>query len=104
MQHRYSLQYYTHNSSLDTQLCLVSFLYRHFELRVRQGGCHPILEELVHLLRCASYEPARIQQRVELILDRVKVCVLTHAFDQVVLLSKLFYLVSGFVRQYLKVI
>jgi hypothetical protein len=56
------------------------------------------------LLRCASYEPARIQQRVELILDRVKVCVLTHAFDQVVFLSELFYLVSGFVRQYLKVI
>jgi len=31
------------------------------ELRVSQGRCHPILKELVHLLRCASYERARFQ-------------------------------------------
>jgi hypothetical protein len=90
--------------SLDIKLSLVSCIYRRFELWVFQGGCHPLGEELIHLLRCTSNERARIQQRVELILDRVKIRILSHAFNQVVLFSEFFYLVRGFMRQYLSAI
>lgn len=78
-------------------------MYRRFKLWVLQGGCHPLIEELIHLLRRASNERARLQQCVELILDRVKINILSNAFNKVVLLSELFHLVRSFMRKYLKV-
>ena len=77
-------------------------MYRRFKLWVLQGGCHPLIEELIHLLRRASNERARLQQCVELILDRVKINILSNAFNEVVLLSELFHLVRGFMRKYLR--
>ncbi len=86
------------------QLCLVSFIHRSFQLWVLQGGCYPLLEELIHLLRCASNERMRFQQPVEFILDRIKISILSHPFNQVVFFSEFFHLVRGFMRQYLSTI
>ena len=93
--------YFTLSQFSDIQLSLVSFIYRHFKLWVLQGGCHPFLDKLIHLLWCAPDERARIQHSVKLILDRIKICILSYAFNQVVLFSELFHLVRGFVRQHL---
>jgi hypothetical protein len=95
------LSYY---QQLDIQFCLVSFIHRSFQLWVLQGGYNPLLEELIHLLRCASNERTRFQQLVEFILDRIKISVLSHPFNQIVLLSEFFHLVRCFMRQYLSTI
>jgi hypothetical protein len=74
---------------------------RRFELWVLQGGYHPLIEELIHLLRCAPNERARVQQCIELVLDRVKINILPNAFNEVIFFSELFNLVRGFMRKYL---
>lgn len=84
---------------LDVELCLLALGEHGLQLSVRKRGLYPLGEELVDLLWRAAGEGARVEQRVELALDRVEVRVRAHALDEVVVEPELLDLVRGLVRQ-----
>lgn len=66
-------------------------------LLIRQRRGNPILQKRIHLLRCPPNKARRIQQRIQLSLDRIKVRVPPNPVDEVVLKPQLLDLVCGFV-------
>ena len=84
---------------LYVKLRLFTLGYHILQLRIVQGRSHPLLDELVHLLRCTTNEATRLKKHLQLVLDRIEVRILLNTLDQVVLQSKLFNLVRSFVRK-----
>ena len=80
---------------LDVKFRLVGLLETSLEFLVRQNRTNPVLKELVNLLRSTSVEGVGVQERLELVLDRVEVGVLSDSVNKVVVQAKLLDLVSS---------
>lgn len=86
---------------LNGQLSLHAAFNPLATLRVIQSRLDPLLDKLVHLLRCPSDEALRVKERVEVPFDRVKVRISLDPLDKIILETKLLDLVGGLMRQYL---
>lgn len=95
--------YSSHVLLLHIELRLPARPDTRLQLLVLQSGGDPVLEELVYLLGRAADEAPRVEERVELALDRVEVRVAPDALDQVVLEALGLHLVRGLVREDLSI-
>ena len=59
-------------------------------------------KEFVYLLWCTPDERLRVKKRVKVRLDRVKVCVVLDALDEIVFKTEVFDLVGRIVREDLR--
>lgn len=84
---------------LNTQFHLDTFANSFLKFLVRQSRLDPVLHECVHLLWGATHEARWIQEIVELSLDRVKVRIVADPINKIVLKTKLFDLMRGFMGQ-----
>jgi len=71
-------------------------------LVIIQSRLNPLLNELIHLLRCPSDEALRVKERDKVIFDRVEVRISLDPLDEIVFETKLLDLVGSLVRQDLK--
>jgi hypothetical protein len=83
----------------NTQLGLHTTFDSIAALVVIQSRLSPLLGKLIHLLRCPSYETLRVEEGVEVPLDRVEVRISLDALNTIVLEAEPLDLVGSFMRQ-----
>ena len=67
-------------------------------LIVIQSRLHPLLDKLFNLLRCPTHKTLRVQEGGKVPFYRVEVRISLDPFDEIVLETELFDLMSGFMR------
>lgn len=67
-------------------------------LIVIQSRFHPLLDKFFNLLRCPTHKTLRVQEGGKVPFYRVEVRISLDPFDEIVLETELFDLMSGFMR------
>lgn len=78
---------------LHRQFNFLALMDRLLQLLGSQGRYNPVLQERVYLFGSASDEARRVQERVEMAFDGVKVRVATNAIDQIIVEPEVLHLV-----------
>jgi hypothetical protein len=90
-------------SPLHTQFHPLARTNSVLKLLTRKGRLNPFLQESIDLLRSPTNEARRVQQRIKVRLDRLKVRISSNTIKQIVLEAKLLDLVSSFMGENLDV-